>query len=63
MATRNRRGRNLVTSNPNGSKVAYARFLALKKAELKGLRISDWITQCCSISAIERVEKQYNLNS
>ncbi len=61
MATRNRNGRNLVSSNPNGSKVAYARFQALKKAEAKGLKITDQITQACSLQAVQLVEKRYNL--
>jgi hypothetical protein len=64
MATRNRNGRNLVSSNPNGSKVAYARYLAIKKAELKGIKskVLDYITQAGSLQAVQLIETKYKLN-
>lgn len=65
MATRNNNGRNLVSSNPNGSKVAYARYLAIEKAKKAGVyqKAVDYITQACSIQAVMLIEKRYNLNA
>lgn len=64
MATRNRNGRNLVSSNPNGSKIAYAKYLTIKNAEEMGLKtkqVVDYITQSCSLQALEIVKKRFGL--
>ena len=65
MATRNRAGRNIVSSNPNGSKVAYARYLSIEKARSMGkynAKIVDCITSACSIQAIKSVEIRFGLS-
>jgi hypothetical protein len=66
MATRNGSGRNIVSSNPNGSKVAYARYLAIEKAKSLGKynsKIVDCITSACSIQAIKLVEIRFGLSN
>lgn len=61
--TRNRRGRNLVSSNPK-NKLAHARYLLLRDADLAGRKreLCDIITQCGSIAQIERIRKTYGLS-
>jgi len=66
MATRNRSGRNIVSSNPNGSKVAYARYLAIEKSKLLGKynsKIVDCITSACSIQAVKSVEIRFGFDN
>jgi hypothetical protein len=60
MATRNRRGRNLVTSQ---TVLGRAKIEAIKKAEKLGIKskILDFITQAGSVQQVELVEKRYNL--
>lgn len=62
MATRNRRGRNLVSSNPS-NKLAFAKYNAIKKAEAKGMKnqLLDYITQCGSVQAVILIENKYSL--
>lgn len=60
MATRNRRGRNLVTTQ---TVLGRAKIEALKKAEKLGIKdsIKDYITQAGSVQQVALVEKRFNL--
>lgn len=61
MATRNRRGRNLVTSQ---TMLGRAKIEAIKKAENLGIKMKvlDYITQAGSIQQVALVETRFNLN-
>lgn len=61
MATRNRRGRNLVTSQ---TVLGRAKMSAIKKAEDMGIKskVLDYITQAGSIQMLSSVEKRFNLS-
>ena len=60
MATRNRRGRNLVTSQ---TVLGRAKIEAIKKAENMGIKakVLDYITQAGSVQQVTLVEKRFNL--
>ena len=60
MATRNSKGRNLVTSQ---TVLGRAKISAIKKAESLGIKakVLDYITQAGSIQQVALVEKRFNL--
>lgn len=60
MATRNSRGRNLITSQ---TVLGRAKIEAIKKADRLGIKskILDYITQAGSVQQVALVEKRYNL--
>ena len=60
MATRNRRGRNLVTHT---TALGRAKINAIRKAENMGIKskVVDYITQAGSVQQVLLVEKRYNL--
>jgi len=60
MATRNSRGRNLITSQ---TVLGRAKIEAIKKADSLGIKskILDYITQAGSVQQVALVEKRYNL--
>jgi hypothetical protein len=61
MATRNKRGRNLVTTQ---TVLGRAKIEAVKKAESLGIKMKvlDYITQAGSIQQVTLVETIFNLN-
>lgn len=65
MASRNNRGRNLFSANPNGSKLAYARYEALRKAEAKGIRneVVFYLESAGSVQSVKSIEERFSLNS
>jgi len=60
MATRNRRGRNLITSQ---TALGRAKIAAIAKAEKLGIKakVLDYITQAGSVQQVALVEKRFNL--
>jgi hypothetical protein len=60
MATRNRRGRNLITSQ---TVLGRAKIAALQNAETAGIKnkVLDYITQAGSIQQVLSVLKRFNL--
>jgi hypothetical protein len=60
MATRNSRGRNLITTQ---TILGRAKIAAIKRAEDAGikLKVLDYITQSGSIQQLALVEKRFNL--
>ena len=60
MATRNLRGRNIITSQ---TVLGRSKMAAIKKAELIGIKskVLDYITQAGSVKQVELIEKRFNL--
>ena len=60
MATRNRRGRNLITSQ---TVLGRAKIAALQSAEIAGIKnkVLDYITQAGSIQQVLSILKRFNL--
>ena len=60
MATRNRRGRNLITSQ---TVLGRAKIAALKNAEIAGIKnkVLDYITQAGSVQQVLSVLKRFNI--
>lgn len=60
MATRNRRGRNIITTQ---TVLGRAKIEALRKAEIQYRKseLLDIITQAGSLQQIQSIEKRYNL--
>lgn len=61
MATRTQRGRNLFSTNPNGSKLAYTRFLVLRAAQNAGINLRSKIEVCCSVNDLLTLADKYGL--
>jgi len=60
MATRNRRGRNLITSQ---TVLGRAKIVALQSAEIAGIKnkVLDYITQAGSVQQVLLILKRFNL--
>ena len=60
MATRNNRGRNLITSQ---TVLGRAKISAIKKSEVLGIKnkVLDYITQAGSVQQVCMIERRFNL--